>query len=506
MTASMTASNASESLSGLSLRRPKHTATAAGSYLYAAAHLRQPMLPVLINDDGTQTPGRPVGRAYARQVLFGAVGMIPTPDVSAEILKMHCRTALRQTILRDAVSITVLILSAILAPWNTFLVFGIVILLIVVIGRVQLSSPPVIAAGVALALMSGGPHHENHFTTPLIALLVCFLAYMADALVACRLVRKALRENTPHFPQSSDLDIKPTPDLTDWRKMGAISWINSRTDDSSGISGSHNEKLRTPLGRIRVYYNKHGIVGAGTPFVPLTFTVPLDKPADENKRISVFTASQLLAYIAAHIQTQGVAEGTLHGPAHKSAVPDTGPHPLEATTDFTYGLPDLDVSSVIAVPVPNGRKRLFSETRSYRISMLPDPEITHVLNVANRSPSEVGERHYVRAMSMSWDGHLVVSIYIGVALQGHYLRVVIRPYIIAPIVTDLKVADDIARQNLLLQVCSAVHITVREFESVFKRIREPRSPQHDREYFKSRLRSVREHYSEDYTEALLPFP
>jgi hypothetical protein len=101
---------------------------------------------------------------------------------------------------------------------------------------------------------------------------------------------------------------------------------------------------------------------------------------------------------------------------------------------------------------------------------------------------------------MSWDGHLVVSIYIGVALQGHYLRVVIRPYIIAPIVTDLKVADDIARQNLLLQFCSAVHVTVHEFESVVKRIREPRSPQHDREYFKSRLRSVREHYSEDYTD------
>lgn len=497
MTASMTAPSSSQSLSGISRHRAEETLTTAGCYLYAAAHLRRPMLPVVIDKDGKETPSRPVGRAYARQVLYGAAGTISTPDVSNPILKAHCRTALWQTIIRDGLTVIALTLSAILAPWDTFIVFGLIVLLIAVAGRVRISSPPAIAAGVALALIFGRPHDANHFSTPLIALSACFLVYAADALIACRLIRKALSEETPEVARSSDLDITPGAGLAKWREMNVMSWTNPRRGKGFGISHPPNGKLHKSLGRVRVYYDKHGIVGAGTPFVPLTFTVPVDKPAEEKKPITVFTASQLLAYIAAHIQTQGVAEGSPHGPAHKSAVSDADPPSLQSATDFTYGLPELDVSSVVAIPVPNGRKRLFSETRTFRVTMLPAPEIKHVLSVANRSPSDLGERHYVRAITMSWAGHLVVSVYIGVALQGHYLRVVVRPYIIAPIVTDLKVADDIAFQHPLLQVCSAIHTALREFQSVAKWIREPRSPLTDRKYFRSGLRSMREHYSED---------
>ena len=53
------------------------------------------------------------------------------------------------------------------------------------------------------------------------------------------------------------------------------------------------------------------------------------------------------------------------------------------------------------------------------------------------------ERHYLRASAASWDGQLVASVYVSAALQGHCLRVVVRPYVLAPIVSDLRAADEL---------------------------------------------------------------
>jgi hypothetical protein len=77
----------------------------------------------------------------------------------------------------------------------------------------------------------------------------------------------------------------------------------------------------------------------------------------------------------------------------------------------------------------------------------------------------------VRATTVSWDGQLVVSIYVSAALQGHYLHMMIRPYVLAPIVSELKSADKLMKRHLFVRACAAVLLTASEFVAAAKTIR-----------------------------------
>ena len=77
----------------------------------------------------------------------------------------------------------------------------------------------------------------------------------------------------------------------------------------------------------------------------------------------------------------------------------------------------------------------------------------------------------MRAMSASWDGQLVASAYVSSALQGHYLRVNIRPYVLGPIVSDLRVADEVRERHPLAQVGVAAGLTLRQFVTAARKVR-----------------------------------
>jgi hypothetical protein len=77
----------------------------------------------------------------------------------------------------------------------------------------------------------------------------------------------------------------------------------------------------------------------------------------------------------------------------------------------------------------------------------------------------------MRAITTSWDGQLVVSVYASASLQAHYLRMVIRPYVIGPIVPELKSVDDLAKRNLVFCACGAAGFTARQFVASAARIR-----------------------------------
>jgi hypothetical protein len=439
------------------------TESQATRYLSAAAYLRRAMLPDEITELGrfAPRPPLPVGRPYALRVLFRDEGVLPMSAVNDEEVRKHCWGALWQTLFRDAAAAIVLAGAAFLDPWGTARTLGIILLVIVLLSRVRLLPPAVfaIALGVALILILGGVRARASFAAPLIALGACFLIYMADILWSVGQVRKLWAPAPPAVlpPATTPL---------------AVEQGGSFSVEPTGGDGVHREEL--PGVARRVYYDKDGIVGAGTPFPLLPLTIPLDKPRDPNEPVVEFTASQLLTYISHHLLSQGPEDGQLRGRARSplDAPPASDEQPVrDADAHFTYGLPFLDVGEVVAVPVPRSRKIPLLPIQVPRLrhpGLLPAHD---VVVLADRSPSEHPERHYVAAVSASWDGQLVASAYISSALQGHYLRVNIRPYVLGPIVSDLRAADELRDWHPLVQAGLATGVTLRQFVAAANKIR-----------------------------------
>jgi hypothetical protein len=173
------------------------SASYATRYLSAAAHLRRPMLPDEITELGwpVARPPLPVGRSYARRVLFTAEGVIPMSAVDMGEVRKHCRIALLQTVIRDVLAIGILVASAMLEPWGTTVTFGLVTAFIILVGRVRLFSPLIIAVaiGATLAVVTGTPNERISFAVPLVSLAACLLIYLADILLSIHYVRKIWR-------------------------------------------------------------------------------------------------------------------------------------------------------------------------------------------------------------------------------------------------------------------------------------------------------------------------
>jgi hypothetical protein len=464
----------------------------ATRYLSAAAYLRRAMLPDEITELGRRLPRPPlpVGRAYAWRVLFRAPGYLPMSAVHVDRVRKHCRSALWQTFIRDGAALAALICAASLAPWGTAIALGIILLITLLVGRVRLSSPLVLAVvlGVTLALVTDGIRERASFLVPLVCLGACFLIYMADILWSARQVRK-LWPSVP-LAEAPAMSIAHPLELAGPYYAGP-----------GGQEGAHGEP--PPDVARQVYYDKDGIVGAGTPFLPLPLTVPLDKPRDADRGIREFTAPELQRYISGHLLSQGPRDGQRQGYAGRPLPPD-GEHPgQEEDVHFTYGLPYLDVGEIVAVPLPTARKLPLLPVRVLPLQHADLPPARDAAEVAGRSPSAHPERHYVRAMSASWDGQLVASVYVGSALQGHYLRVNIRPYVLGPIVSDLKAADEVRERHPLAQVGVAAGLTLRQFVTAARKFRrltgKQESPPQARPV-KRGLLSIRELYAQPITD------
>ena len=502
---------------------PAVPASKATRYLCAAAHLRRSLLPDHIIDPDTmiaRSP-EPVGRRYALYALFGLHGTMPVPWVDMPEIRRHCRAALRQTLARDSLVIAALLTAGFLALWGTIVVLGLIAVAIVLAGRVRLSSLVFLggAIGLALAVISTGPVGVSFLAIPLIALVLCFLAYIADGLWGLRRVRTLLRQS----PGPSVNGPVPTP-------SSEPTWHTPDTEPSALASDTREDSsdARPPHDRVRVFYEKDRILGTGAPMIPVTLTVPVDKPLDHQEKPESFKASDLLAYIASNIEAQGeVDSGEYNDSLSGTLAPNGREHQL-STDEFTYGLPRLRVSEVIAatkrnacdliVMASHGRRgvsalMLGSETvKVLTHSTVPvlvyrhdrsQPSDADILSMADRSPSAHPERHYVLASTMSWDGYLVVSIYLSAALQGHYLRVIIRPYILAPIAPDLRAADDIAARHLLIQVGAVMAGTTRRLLATAASLHglgHARDATSARKLGDVKFRSVRERYSQNYTD------
>jgi hypothetical protein len=470
------------------------------------------MLPNEITELGwpDARPPLPVGRSYARRVLFTVEGVIPMSAVDMGEVRKHCRIALLQTVIRDVLAIGFLAASALLEPWGTTVTFGLVTAFIILVGRVRLFSPLIIAVamGAALAVVTGTPNERISFAVPLISLAACLFIYLADMLLSIYYVRKIWRRaslpplepqetarrrlfrlrrgRSPRAPEfSGDTETAAGglyPRANGRRsggsdgRAGSSDWSAGQADLDGRASGHGVPKtggsVRVPsVSRpSRVYYDKQGIVGAGVAQVPLTLTVPLGKPRDKESQIAEFSTSDLIGYIGVHLLSQSAGDESVHGLAYRPLSSNGVGESTFETGHFTYGLPYLDVGTVVAIPVPNAKK--ISPARRAVLPLLyhVEPSADEILGVTNRSPSEHPDRHYMRATTASWDGQLVASVFLNAALQGHFLRVIIRPYALAPIVSDLKIADQLAARNPVILTCMATVMTVRQARMAVARL------------------------------------
>jgi hypothetical protein len=396
---------------------PVSTAT---RYLCAAAHLRRSMLPEEITETGMAPRAPlPVGRVYALQVLFGPGRHVPMPGVQCGEVRRHCRRVLIQTSLRDVAAIAAITAAGLMAPWPTLITLAIILFVMMPSGRIRLSSPVllILAAIAMIALIFRGSYSGGSITVPLVALVACFTIYLTDNLCARFVIRRLWKRRYRLVPPDT------APD------------------------------------RNKIYYVGNRILGAGVPLTPVTLTVAVDKAAAGKEHTRRFTASDLLRNIADHIQGQGISGDALYPSA-----------------TFTHGLPNLDIDEVVATPLPRARKvpAVPIEIRGIDIRGRLDGGEIH--SIANRSPSIHPDRHYVRASATTWDGQIVAAIYVSAALQGHYLRVIIRPYVLLPTVPDLVAANRIADWSLALQFGTAALDTVRQFRATVEALREPHRP------------------------------
>jgi hypothetical protein len=477
VTASVTASDIPESFNGRHTPGSGNSVSLATRHLCAVTHMRRFMLTEeSFESDPAETPPRRwVGRPYAIRVLLDEQPTGPTPGVDIETVKRTCWSALWQTLARDAAVVAVIATAASLDPRGTFIIIGLISAVIMMVGRVRISLPLVLAATILLALIVGSPQARDPFAVPLLAFSLCFLIYVADSFLASRRMRRVMRQTAKEAGSRASLG----PD-----RAGPV--ITSETDGNGFSPGSRSDSyVNWPSpSRSQVFYGKEGIRGAGTPLTPVTFTVAVDKP-QRGKLIDPFDVSGLLEHIAAYVMSQGTVnyapDGFSHrrvwikGEWHTLDIPppqgngfSPAPHRLndQGNESFTYGLPNLDVGEVIATPGPKVRVRPLWLLVAVRLLLhairarQSQPIAADDIPAPSNSPSVFPERRYVRACTTTWDGELIVSVYIGAALQAHYLRLIIRPYVLAPMVPHLHQIQDIADRNVCVHLVLAIRGTV----------------------------------------------
>lgn len=426
-------------------------------YFCIAPYLRRVMLPKEITEPNTVSARQPlpVGRRYALRVLFAVEGHLPMPGVAIEPVQRHCRAALWQTSLRDAAVAATAIVAASLAPLSTLVILVLILAAIALVRRDRPPSVPVMGAatGLVVALIWGWRSAQESYAVPLICFGVCFVIYLGDIAWSLRRIRKlSQKPSSPPLVVSASTGITITPSDT-------LVVDKSRWNEFTAIGQADADR---PAVDTTVYYDKDGIVGAGAESSPFPLTIPVDRPLNDEHAIITLTAPELLVHIKQQITSQGVGDGKLHGHAYRPGSANDD-EPM-GTSHFTFGLPDLSVDTVKAIPFPGSKKHPIMRIPFVRLG-------AGQASIEDLSPSAHPARRYVRATTVSWDGQLVVSIYVSAALQGHYLHMMIRPYVLAPVVSELRSADKLLKRHPLVRACSAVRLTAGEFAGATMTIR-----------------------------------
>jgi hypothetical protein len=415
-------------------------------YLSAAPHLRRGMLREKVTGSNEPaTPLQPVGRKYALQVLFGAQGAVPMPAVDTGEVRSQCTIALLQTTIRDATAVAALAISALLEPWGTAIVFGLAVAVIILVGRVRLFSLWTLTAvaAIALVLLAGIRREDARFAIPLICLGVCYAVFLVDILLSVHYLRW-LRSISSAQPNSQHAD----------PPQGCQA---ARPEENSQDSQGFSPQSFTEGEPLRIYHDRSRIIGSGAPVKSLGFHVSLESRLDEDEQITGFNASELLDYVSSHVISRRFGDAPENGQQSRDG-------------HFTGGLPYLRVAPVISVPVPKAKKHPILRFSTVRLDYNYRPSDKELLDAADRPQVGQNERHYVRFITSSWRGQIVISIYCYAAIEADSLSVTIKPHVLTPIAEQFRVADDLVTQNRFLIAGRAVKMTARQFLSAAQQV------------------------------------
>jgi hypothetical protein len=505
------------------------------------------MLPDEISDPdtGTSRPPLPVGRAYAIQVLFRHGSRIPMLAVDLGKVKKSCWIALVQTTVRDMAAIGALTAGLIIEPWGMIATLGIVVAAVMLTRRSRFFLALIFlgVVCVALALANGSRSERISLGTPLACLALCLLVYLADVWLSMFYVRRIWRKSARQEKVLAALRSSPAEGVPPagkarfanrklilrtaarsedrrWPNAGRLGDGGNGTSDGAGDgnvdngnvgngNGSHDRDpgssggaraLPAVGGPVRVYYAQNKIVGAGTSLRPLALTAPLDKPLDDSHDIGTFSVPELMAELSGHLLSQGAGDAEVDGWAYRPLSPNGAGLSPHEPGHFTYGLPHLDVTEVVATPAPETDRWLGTPVTVTRLDYR-SPLNDDMPGLADRSPSGHRERHYLRVMTTSWDGQLTATVFVNATLQGHFLRLIMRPYVLAPVVKELDVADELTKWNPFFLACDAVLVTARQFRAVATRFKRSDSKPDKKSGARSRrshLYSIRENYARRY--------
>ncbi|WP_245699680.1 hypothetical protein [Streptomyces roseifaciens] len=235
---------------------------------------------------------------------------------------------------------------------------------------------------------AGGDALELRFELALLPFglaVVVALVYAADRLVARAALGALAREGV-----SSD----------------GLPWAAAKARHRMTEIGKAQSQLALPYDALERF------VGAGRDvWGPARISIPL-QPKDAEESVRPFGEAELLRCVGIALKELG-----------------------RGAREITDPLPGFSMERILGLPAA----RWLQRTRETNV------ELSDLIGLGRRSPSGVPDRLYLRAQCISWDGQIVVSVFVHAALEAGELRLTIRPHVITPLYNELRVADLPAR-------------------------------------------------------------
>jgi hypothetical protein len=222
---------------------------------------------------------------------------------------------------------------------------------------------------------------------PFVLAMVVALAYVADRLVARAALGPLMRESVS------------THDLP---------WVTARAERRMSEMGKDQSRPELP------YDASERFVGAGRDvWGPARISIPL-KAKDAEESVKPFGEAELLRRVGAALNELG-----------------------RGAREITDPLPGFSMERVVGLPAA----RWLQRTREAKVE-LPD-----LSGLGRKSPSGVPDRLYLRAQCISWDGQIVVSVFVHAALEAGELRLTVRPHVMTPLHNELRVVATPAQKR-----------------------------------------------------------
>ncbi|MGW6358743.1 hypothetical protein ACWFR5_27110 [Streptomyces sp. NPDC055092] len=180
----------------------------------------------------------------------------------------------------------------------------------------------------------------------------------------------------------------------------ALPWARQKATRRMSTIGEEQEERQLP------YDASQHFIGAGRDhWGAAHINIPL-KPKDPEEPVKPFGEAELLRRVGAALDELG-----------------------RGVREITDPLPGFSMERVLGLP-----SHLWLQRTREAKGAAPD-----LTGRGRKSPSSEPTRLYLRAQCISWDGQVVVSVFVHAALEAGELRLTVRPHVMTPLHNELRV-------------------------------------------------------------------